>query len=219
MTGEITMDTWNALATPPDWAVTPIKGGVLGKLGYHDIDPIWRLEKLTEVYGPVGEGWTWEIVATGVAGDIFYIHGRLRTRDVDGSMSDPWDGIGGNDLWITSKDGRERRANKEAIKGAETAALAAACKKLGMGASVYKGKFDGSYASAAALLSASEAEHLMSGGAQPPVDDVPPVCKCGQPANRRTGTSKVGKAWAAYVCAVRKSKTDPNGCDFWEFTR
>jgi hypothetical protein len=207
MTGEITMDTWNLLATPPDWAVTPIKGGVLGKLGYHDIDPIWRLEKLTEVFGPVGEGWAWMVVACGLGPDFFWVHGRLRVKDLSGGgWGEPIDGVGANDL----------RQGKEAPKGAETAALAAACKKLGMGANVYKGKFDGStYAGSASLLSASEAAHLM--GDAPPADDVPPVCKCGQPARRVTSKVGAAKSWAAWACPVRKGKDDPDGCDFWEW--
>lgn len=45
--------------TPPE-ARKEIKGGRLK--GFTDINPMWRIKKLTEVFGPCGIGWKYEIV-------------------------------------------------------------------------------------------------------------------------------------------------------------
>lgn len=43
----------------PNEAKTPITGGRLN--GKTNINPMWRIKALTELFGPVGIGWYYEI--------------------------------------------------------------------------------------------------------------------------------------------------------------
>ena len=44
----------------PEEAKKPIKGGRLN--GKTDINPVWRIKKLTEMFGPCGIGWYYKSV-------------------------------------------------------------------------------------------------------------------------------------------------------------
>ena len=46
---------YNQLRTVPEVAKKPIGGGRLK--GMTDINPMWRIKRITEVFGPVGIGW------------------------------------------------------------------------------------------------------------------------------------------------------------------
>ena len=43
----------------PKEAIKEIKGGRLA--GFSDINPMWRIKRLTEIFGPCGKGWYYEI--------------------------------------------------------------------------------------------------------------------------------------------------------------
>ena len=61
----MTMDTteiWQALEQTPKEAQKEISAGRLK--GFTDINPMWRLKRLTEVFGPCGIGWKFDIVNT-----------------------------------------------------------------------------------------------------------------------------------------------------------
>ena len=49
------MEIYNSMRSVPVEAQKKITGGRLN--GMTDIKPMWRIEKLTEVFGPVGIGW------------------------------------------------------------------------------------------------------------------------------------------------------------------
>ena len=49
------LDIYNKLKEVPEEAKKPIKGGRLN--GMTDIKPMWRIEKLTEIFGMCGIGW------------------------------------------------------------------------------------------------------------------------------------------------------------------
>jgi hypothetical protein len=51
---------YNAVRECPKEALKPISAGRLK--GKSDINPMWRIKKLTELYGPAGIGWYYEIV-------------------------------------------------------------------------------------------------------------------------------------------------------------
>ena len=56
------MELYNKFRAVPEGAKKTIKGGRLN--GMTDINPMWRIKKLTEVFGPVGFGWYTEVVKT-----------------------------------------------------------------------------------------------------------------------------------------------------------
>jgi len=148
------MSLWNRLRTPPPSALKTIKGGRLS--GMSDIDPMWRWQALTEAFGPVGEGWRFEIVRLwtepGTEGVVMcFAHVNLYVRCL-GSLSgwsDAIPGVGGNAL--VAKERAGLHSNDEAYKMAITDALGTAGKMLGLAADVYMGRMDGSkYQSGAA---------------------------------------------------------------------
>ena len=53
---------YNQLCDTPKEARKTIEAGNLK--GKTDINPMWRIKRLTEVFGPQGEGWKIEVVET-----------------------------------------------------------------------------------------------------------------------------------------------------------
>lgn len=130
---------WAAGANVPDNATRPIKGGRLKNMT--DISPIWRYRVLTEVFGPIGIGWKFNIVnqwlETAPDGtikafvdlDFFYLDSE------SGEWSEPIRANGGNSFYVNESNGWY--VNDECFKMATTDALSVACKYLGIGADVY----------------------------------------------------------------------------------
>lgn len=115
-----------------------ISGGNLN--GKTDINPVWRMRKLTEVFGPVGFGWNvtekerWTNECAGEVGAFVKVELRIC---IEGKWSEPIEGTGGSKLCGKGKgDG----LNDEAWKMATTDAISVACKSLGMAADVYTGR-------------------------------------------------------------------------------
>jgi hypothetical protein len=130
----------------PNEAKTEITAGNLK--GYSDINPVWRIKKLTEEFGPCGIGWYTEITKEwtelGAKGEvIFFVKLKLYVK-YKGEWSKPIEGTGGSVMINLFTKGL--KSNDEALKMAETDALSVSCKKLGIGASVYfekdKTKYD-----------------------------------------------------------------------------
>ena len=123
----------------PAEAKKNIGGGRLK--GMTDINPMWRIKKLTEVFGVCGIGWKYEIVEkwieTAMAKDEITANViiNLYIRDEEGKWSDPIPGIGGSKLVASEEKGLY--VNDECYKMALTDAISVACKALGMGADVY----------------------------------------------------------------------------------
>ena len=104
-----------------------------------DINPMWRIKKLTELFGPCGIGWYYEIADKHSEEHhdmvMAIVDIRLYVR-VDGEWSKPIYGTGGNRLvYQTQKRGTV--ASDEGYKMALTDAIGVACKALGIGADVY----------------------------------------------------------------------------------
>ncbi len=109
--------------------------------GKTDINPMWRIKKLTEVFGVCGIGWTIKIankwLETGADGEISaFVEAELRVK-VDGEWSEPIVGVGGSAFVAKEKAGAH--TSDECYKMAYTDAISVACKMLGMGADVYWG--------------------------------------------------------------------------------
>lgn len=132
------MTLYNNFRVVPDEAKKTIKGGKLN--GFTDINPMWRIKKLTEEFGECGFGWYYEEVerwkeTCGQEVAVFVkIH--LYTKR-NNEWSAPIVGIGGSKMVQLFKGGEVVDFSDEAYKMALTDAISIACKALGMAADVY----------------------------------------------------------------------------------
>ena len=131
---------YEAGAEVPANAKKTITGGDLN--GKTDINPMWRIKKLTEMFGPVGLGWKPTIKRLWLEerlGDEVIANAEItlqvKYNGIDGEWSDPIPGVGGNKA--LKKDKRGEVCNDEAYKMALTDAISVACKLIGIGANVY----------------------------------------------------------------------------------
>ena len=138
------LELYNKLRTVPKEAQKKISGGRLN--GMTDIKPMWRIKKLTEVFGMCGIGWKAPIknkeIIDGANGEKIAVVDIELYVKVDGKWSDPIDGTGGSSFIAKEKNGLY--TSDECFKMAYTDAISVACKSLGMGADVYWG--DSKYA-------------------------------------------------------------------------
>ena len=125
--------------------------------GKHDINPMWRIKALTEVFGPAGFGWYTEIIRTWTeaseSGEMaVFVDINLFVKK-DGEWSRPIFGNGGNKLIANEKKYENGQTvyipylDDDAYKKAYTDAISVAAKALGVGADVYFEKDKGKYAS------------------------------------------------------------------------
>lgn len=129
------MELFDNFRSVPDWAKKPISGGRMN--GKTDISPMWRIQVLTEVFGPCGYGWKYEIVSQRLepAGKEIkaFVDINLYVKWGE-SWSEAIPGIGGN----TFMDAKGY-VSDECYKMALTDAISVAAKALGVGADVYMG--------------------------------------------------------------------------------
>ncbi len=131
------MEIYNAVKSVPDNAKKTIGAGRLK--GMTDINPMWRIQMLTEQFGAVGIGWYYKIVRQwteeGSEGTkCAFVDIELYIK-INGEWSAPIEGTGGSMLIAKEKSGLY--TSDEAYKMALTDAISVACKALGMGADVY----------------------------------------------------------------------------------
>lgn len=130
------MDIYNRVRQVPDEAKKAISAGRIK--GMTDINPMWRIKKLTEEFGPCGIGWWTKVTDrwTETVGDetCAFVDLELYVK-VGNEWSKPITGSGGNKLATKERSGVY--VSDECYKMAETDALSVACKKLGIGADVY----------------------------------------------------------------------------------
>jgi hypothetical protein len=126
---------WNELrSTPPEYTKEFKKaGGFSGK----SIDPVYRIRRLTEHFGPCGKGWgfvqedQWSDGGSGAY--VVYVRGHLWYM-LDGERYQTCSHTGGTDT---------SRTPDEAFKMAETDALGKCCVDIGLAVDVYMGEHDG----------------------------------------------------------------------------
>lgn len=149
------MKYWNALKTPPPEALKPIQGGRLK--GKTDISPQWRYQAMTELFGPIGLGWKYEVVElwseSGSADQVMCfakvnVYYAIRQdpdfiREFGVVWSAPIPGTGGS--LLIEKESKGLHTSDEGYKMAITDALSVAMKMLGVGADVYMGMADGKH--------------------------------------------------------------------------
>lgn len=130
------MEIYNRVRQVPDEAKKAISAGRLK--GMTDINPMWRIKKLTEEFGPCGIGWWTKVTDrwTETVGDetCAFVDLELYVK-VGDEWSKPITGSGGSKLATKERSGVY--VSDECYKMAETDALSVACKKLGIGADVY----------------------------------------------------------------------------------
>lgn len=184
------MDIYNAVSAVPDSAQKRITGGRLN--GMTDINPMWRIRELTELFGPCGIGWKYKIVrewletaSTGEVGAFVDIELQYRIT-LDADWSEPIPGTGGS-RFVAAEKGNNLRASDECYKMALTDAISVACKALGFGADIY--------------WEAGRTKY----NADPPEQDEEYTCaQCGKTI--RDGKKKDGSTWKAGDIALYAQK-------------
>ena len=139
------IENYKKLSKPPQWSLKTIGAGRLK--GKSDINPQWRYEALTEVYGTCGIGWKFTIdrlwTEQATEGQIFAFANISLYVKEDDKWSDPIPANGGNMLIV--KESRGLYNNDEAFKMAVTDALGNACKMVGVASEIYRGTFGTKY--------------------------------------------------------------------------
>lgn len=128
---------YEQLRAVPENAKKPITAGRLKNMT--NISPMWRIKRLTEVFGPCGIGWKPEIsdkrTEEGADGQkIAIVDINLYIRNGE-QWSDPIPGTGGS--MLVANETKGPYTSDEAFKMAYTDAISVAAKMLGLGADVY----------------------------------------------------------------------------------
>lgn len=131
---------------PPKDALKEIGAGRLK--GMTDINPQWRIECLTEMFGLCGEGWYIKTinqdVISGADGEsMVKVDIELYYKTSSGEWSMPIQASGGSMFVSQEKNGLH--TSDEAFKMAYTDALSVACKMIGIGSDIYRGLFNTKY--------------------------------------------------------------------------
>lgn len=131
------LEIYDRVKSVPESAKKPIKGGRLK--GMTDINPMWRIKTLTEIFGACGFGWKYEItdsqIVDGANGE------KAAFVDIDfyykwnGEWSEAIPGTGGSSF--VSKESGGLYTSDECFKKALTDAISVAAKAIGIGADVY----------------------------------------------------------------------------------
>ena len=134
------MKIYDAVRTVPTNAQKTISAGRLK--GMTDINPMWRISKLTEIFGPCGIGWWYEITDKRIVNDeitkqsaafidilLFYVDPE------SGAISHGIPGTGGSSFVAQERNGPY--LSDECFKMAMTDAISVAAKAIGVGADVY----------------------------------------------------------------------------------
>lgn len=129
----------------PSNALKQINAGRLR--GKSDINPQWKIEAMTEVYGLCGEGWYHEctkedIIKLDDNQVMVFMEVHVYIKNKDGEWSKPIVGFGGD--FIVKKENNGMHFNDEAKKMCYTDALGNALKNLGVANDIYRGMWDGS---------------------------------------------------------------------------
>jgi DNA-directed RNA polymerase subunit RPC12/RpoP len=164
-----------------------------GRFSGTDINPMWRIKKLTELFGPAGLGWYYEVISerSETVGDtvMAIVDLNLYIKDPDsGEWSRPIFGTGGNVLLAKG------RASDEGYKMALTDALSVACKALGIGADIYYSKDKTKY------TAPQEAESGRGGTGNPSPTEAPTMTKtyqcrrCGMEIDEETANASYAES-------------------------
>ena len=136
---------YNALKTVPEEAKKTILSGRLK--GFTDVNPMYRIKKMTEIFGVCGFGWKYVVTNKWMETSP---NGEIKTFvDIDlfVKIKDEWScaipGTGGSSFFSNEKNGTY--TSDECYKMALTDAISVACKALGVCADVYWDKDNTKY--------------------------------------------------------------------------
>lgn len=131
---------YNQVRTVPTSALKTIAAGRLK--GFSDVNPMWRIKVLTEVFGPCGFGWWYEITDKQLVPDentnqvAAFMDILLYVKDPNtGEVSHGIPGTGGSSFVAQERSGAYM--SDECYKMALTDAISVAAKSLGVAADVY----------------------------------------------------------------------------------
>lgn len=123
----------------PKSAIKPIVSGRLK--GKSDINPVYRIKRMTEIFGPCGIGWRYEIVKQWLetyGNEVkAFTHINLYIK-WDGEWSEAIPGIGG--AAFVSMESKGAYVSDECYKMSLTDALSVSMKALGIAADIYYSK-------------------------------------------------------------------------------
>lgn len=141
------MEIYDQLRCVPEEAKKPIGEGRLK--GKTDINPMWRIKRLTEIFGPYGFGWYIEItnkwIESDPTGSAAFTDINLYVKDPKtGEWSKPIPGTGGNIFKRIERSGNVF-LDDDCYKKCISDAIGSACKLLGMAADVYYERDCGKY--------------------------------------------------------------------------
>jgi len=133
---------WNRLKRTDPKFTKPFQraGGFRGT----QIDPTWRMQMMTEMFGPVGKGWGYEQLEWTIAERMIFICARVWYRDSE-TGEQCWTGPqwGGTEMIRKNRDGSER-PDDECFKMSMTDAVGKCLVQIGLGADIYLGQFEDS---------------------------------------------------------------------------
>lgn len=134
------LNLYNLGRSVPEEAQKTIGAGRLK--GMTDINPMWRIQRLTEMFGPCGVGWWYEITDKHIVSDehtnqkAAFVDILLYYKDpTSGEISKGIPGTGGASFVAQERNGAYM--SDECYKMALTDAISVACKAIGIGADVY----------------------------------------------------------------------------------
>lgn len=131
-------EIFQALSKVPESMKRPFNNG---KFQGTDVNPMWRIQVLTETFGPCGFGWYYEItrqwLEVGCSSTRCFTNINLYVKDpATKEWSKPIPGTGGS---VFTTGGQKASDSDECYKMSLTDALSVAMKALGVAAEVYYG--------------------------------------------------------------------------------
>lgn len=200
------MRIYEKVRNVPNEALKPIQGGRLK--GMSDINPMWRLKMLTEVFGPCGIGWRIEITdkrlerGEGVE-VVCFVDINLYVK-VDGEWSAAIPGMGGSSFVTMEKHGPY--TSDECFKMAYTDAISVACKSLGFAADVYFANDRTKYSDQGDGNTSSHSPGQARTQSQPSKPPYTPPQTQDKPQGNTGGEAMISDAQVKYVWRLKNEK-------------
>lgn len=188
---------YNQGRSVPQNAMKTIAAGRLK--GMTDINPMWRIKKLTEMFGACGIGWWYNITDERLEKDeetkqtAAFVDIDLYYKDPEtGEISYPIPGTGGSAFVTQERNGLY--LSDECFKMALTDAIGVAAKALGIGADVYWDKDKSKYGN---VDVSNEVQPIGNGIPSTPITNT--CSKCGAEISQKVKEYSV-KAFGAALC-------------------
>ena len=139
------LNIWNTVAKSDDKYLKKVS---IGARSFTSIDPQYQIKRATEVFGPVGQGWSYKVDYKYIQhSDITMCVAEVVVRHGDDNKFGP---VAGCRTFIQfNHPKRGTVVNEDAPKMALTDALTKALSHLGFNADVFLGEHDNKYAAQA----------------------------------------------------------------------